>query len=182
MEHLVGADLWEIAWTGAKAVLLYVTAVFGFRVASRRTLAEMSPFDFVAAVAVGAIVGRVPNAEDTSYLAGATTLVAVLTAHGLVVRLRQFPSFAALIDRRPVLLVAHGQVLEDELRRCGLTLGDLYAALRRQGVEDLAEARYAVLEARGQLSVIRRHDDAPLVRDLVAQAGRAAAVAAQRRG
>ena len=169
MEHLVGVEITEIAWTALKALLLYVTAVVGFRVASRRTLAEMSPFDFVAAVAVGAIVGRVPNAPDTSYLAGATTLVTVLTAHGLVVRLRQFPSFAALIDRRPALLVAHGKVLEDELRRCGLTRSDLYGALRRQGVEDLDEARYVVLEPRGQISVVRRNIDADLVRDIVEQ-------------
>jgi uncharacterized membrane protein YcaP (DUF421 family) len=141
--------------------------VFGFRVASRRTLAEMSPFDFVAVVAVGAIVGRVPNAPDTSYLAGATTLLTVLTAHAVVVRLRQFPSVARLVDHAPHLLVANGQVLEDELRRCGLTRDDLYGTLRRQGIEDLDEARYVVLEQRGQISIVRRNTEADLVRDIV---------------
>jgi hypothetical protein len=52
-----------------KALLLYLTAVLGFRVGQGRTLAELSPYDFVAAVAVGAIVGRIPNAHDASYLA-----------------------------------------------------------------------------------------------------------------
>jgi hypothetical protein len=78
LEHLIGAGVAEIAWTPIKALLLHVTAVVGFRVASRRTLAEMSPGDFVAAVALEAIVRCVPNAPDTSYLAGATTLVTVL--------------------------------------------------------------------------------------------------------
>ncbi|WP_203935616.1 hypothetical protein [Planosporangium mesophilum] len=45
----------------AKTLLLYATAVICFRVGERRTLAEMSAFDFVAAVAVGAIVGRFPR-------------------------------------------------------------------------------------------------------------------------
>ncbi len=60
MEQLIGG-VNELGWVAAKALLLYLTAVFGFRLGERRTLAEMSAFDFVAAVAVGAIVGRVPT-------------------------------------------------------------------------------------------------------------------------
>lgn len=37
-----------------------------FRVGQRRALADLSPFDFVAAVAVGSIAGLVPNASDAS--------------------------------------------------------------------------------------------------------------------
>lgn len=61
MDHLVGG-VGELGWVALKALLLYLTAVLGFRVGQHRTLADLSPFDFVAAVAVGSIVGRVPNA------------------------------------------------------------------------------------------------------------------------
>jgi hypothetical protein len=107
-------DLW---WIVVKTVLLYATAVACFRVGERRTLAEMSAFDFVAAVAAGAIVGRVPNAHDAGYLAGAATLVTVLLAHRLTARLRYRPLFARLIDHPPRLLIADGKVLDAELRR-----------------------------------------------------------------
>ncbi len=60
-----------LGWVAAKALLLYLTAVFGFRLGGRRTLAEMSASDFIAAVAVGAIVGRVPNADAFSGEGGA---------------------------------------------------------------------------------------------------------------
>ena len=170
MDHLVGgAD--ELGWVALKAVLLYFTVVFGFRLGQRRSLADMSAFDFVAAVAVGSIVGRVPNAHDASYLAGFATLVAVLGSHWALTRLRHFPSVARLLDQSPRLLVADGQALPAELRRCGLTTADLHALLRRQGVAELAEVRYAILEARGQLSIIRRAGAEPpeLVRAALAQ-------------
>ena len=48
--ELVPKDLTELAVVSIKALLLYLTAVFAFRVSKPRTLAEMSPFDFVAAV------------------------------------------------------------------------------------------------------------------------------------
>ncbi|MFG2040695.1 DUF421 domain-containing protein [Dactylosporangium sp. NPDC048998] len=158
-------DVW---WVAAKALLLYVTAVACFRIGERRTLAEMSAFDFVAAVAAGAIVGRVPNAHDAGYLAGAATLVTVLLAHRLIARLRYRPLLAKLIDHPPRLLVADGKVLDDELRRSGLTRRDLYGLLRQQGVDELASVRFVVFEQRGQVSVVRRGAgaDAELLRDL----------------
>lgn len=155
MEHLIGGA-GEMGWVALKAILLYLTVVVAFRLGQRRTLADMSAFDFVAAVAVGSIVGRVPNAHDASYLAGLATLVAVLGCHWALTRLRQFPSVASLLDQSPCLVVAEGRVLEAGLRRCALTQGDLFALLRRQGLGELAEIRYAILEPRGQLSVIRR--------------------------
>jgi uncharacterized membrane protein YcaP (DUF421 family) len=173
MGHLVGG-VGGVGWVVAKTLLLYLTALVGFRVGERRTLAQMSPFDFVAAVAVGAIVGRVPNAEGTSYLAGAATLVAVLLAHRAATRLRFAPRLGRLIEHSPRVLVANGEVRDDELRRCGLTRADLYAQLRQQGIGDLDEVGYAVFEQRGQVSVIRRAGgDAPppgLVRDAVERA------------
>jgi uncharacterized membrane protein YcaP (DUF421 family) len=173
MDHLIGGA-GELGWVALKALLLYLTAVLGFRVGQRRTLAELSPYDFVAAVAVGAIVGRIPNAHDASYLAGLATLAAVLFGHWCLTHLRQVPGAAKLFEHAPRLLVAQGRVLEDELQRCGLTRSDLYGLLRRQGVGDLSEVRYAILEQRGQLSVIRATKqgapDPELVRDVVARA------------
>jgi uncharacterized membrane protein YcaP (DUF421 family) len=50
---------------------------------------------------------------------------------------------------------------------------DLDGLLRRQGIGDLGEVCYAVLEPRGQLSVIRHAErsspEPPLVRDIVAR-------------
>ena len=173
MEHLIGG-VGELGWVAAKAALLYLTAVLCLRFGGGRTLADLSPIDFVAVAAVGSVVGRLPSASDSSYLAGAATLVALLVAHGCVSRLRRFPSVAHLLERAPRLLVAHGEVLDGELRRCGITESDLRGLLRQRGIGDLSEARFVVLERRGQISVLR-HDgqggaEPELVRDVLAHA------------
>lgn len=172
MSHVIGGGT-SLGWVGVKALLLYLTAIIGFRVGARRTLAEMSPFDFVAAVAVGAIVGRVPNANDTTYVAGAITLVTILVAHALIARLRYVPSIADLVDREPRLLVVNGRVVERELRRAGLTTRDLHGVLRQQGVYDLADVRVAIFEERGRVTVVRASDapaGAPLLREFMPRA------------
>ncbi|MDN3563154.1 YetF domain-containing protein [Paeniroseomonas aquatica] len=99
-------------------------------------------------------MGRIPNAHDASYVSGAATLVAVLGTHAALTRLRLIPGLASFIEREPRLLIAHGRLLTGELRRCGLTRADLKVVLRQQGTKAFAAVRYAVLEQRGQISVV----------------------------
>jgi uncharacterized membrane protein YcaP (DUF421 family) len=169
MDQLIGG-ISGLGWVAAKAFLLYITAIFGFRLGERRTLAEMSAFDFVAAVAVGAIVGRVPNASTTSYIAGAVTLVTVLVAHRIISKLRYFPSLATLFDHPPRVLVSRGKVVDSQLQRSGLTKNDLYGLLRQSGVLELDEVHLVIFEQRGKVSIIRRTDiresEPELIRDI----------------
>ncbi|MGC1212388.1 MAG: YetF domain-containing protein [Micromonospora sp.] len=155
MRHLVGQPV-ELVWVAVKALLLYATAVVGFRLSRRRTVGAVSPYDFVAAVAVGAIVGRLPNAPDTSYLAGAVTLVTILVSHALISRLRFTRLGERLVDHAPRVLVAHGEVLDAQLRHSGLTRRDLDALLREHGVTDPGGIDFALLEQQGRLSIVAR--------------------------
>lgn len=149
-----------------KALLLYLTAVLAFRVGERRTLADMSPFDFIAAVAVGSVVGRVPNAHDTGFYEGATTLAAILAAHALITRLRHLKPVAALTDHPPRILVTEGAIHKRELRRSGITQADLESMLRQRNIYDLSQVKYVILEQRGRISVVPQgldHKDGDLL-------------------
>jgi len=157
MEHILGGG--HLGWVALKALLLYITAVAAFRISKRRTVAEMSPFDFVAAVAAGAIVGRVPNSDSTSYLAGAVTLATILVVHTLIMLLRNNRKLAFLVDHPPRLLIAHGRILEKELRRSGLTRDDVFGLLRRHQVTGLDQIEFVIYEQRGHISVVRKDAD-----------------------
>jgi uncharacterized membrane protein YcaP (DUF421 family) len=54
---LIG-DLPAVLDAVIKTSALFITAAILFRFTERRTLAEFAPFDWIAAVAAGAIVGR----------------------------------------------------------------------------------------------------------------------------
>ena len=130
------------------------TAVIGLRLAERRTLALDHHRYFVAAVAVGAIVGRTAVAGIQSFVTGAVAVITLIAAHRLLSLLRLQPSVGKLFDHRVRVLVGHGQIDRSQRRVCGLAEDDLFAQLRERGVFDLGTVRYVLYEAKGGITVV----------------------------
>jgi len=162
MNHLTHAligDLPGVIEVAVKTSVLFLTAALLFRITERRTLAEFAPFDWIAAVAAGSIIGRAATATDTGWLQASTALVSLLAAHGVLARLRLIPGLCRLIDPPLMVLIRDGVVNRRNLRRSGLTTADLAAALRQRGHADTSDIELAILEASGAVSVLGRPTD-----------------------
>src|SRR5580704_3692269 len=153
MSELIGGA-GGLGWVAAKAVLLFAVAVTGLRLGERRTLAQLGAFDFAVAVAIGAIIGRTVTTSSTSFATGAVALITLLVVHRLVAFARRHSRIARLIDHPPRVLVAGGEIQDRELARAGLTAADVYALLRRHGVDDLGQVGYLLYETRGATTLI----------------------------
>jgi uncharacterized membrane protein YcaP (DUF421 family) len=153
MSWLAG-DWASLGAVAGKAALIYVTALGMLRLGERRTLAQWTIIDTVAAVAVGAIVGRTAIASDQSFVTGAVAMITLVVMHRLVSGLRTRPRFRRLTDHRIRVLVAHGQVRRHQLMICGLTESDLLAQLRQRGVFGLSDVLFVLYEAKGGLTVV----------------------------
>jgi uncharacterized membrane protein YcaP (DUF421 family) len=64
------------------------------------------------------------------------------------------PRLSQLVNGGPILLVHDGAVIEEHLRRVGLTHPDLDAALRGRGFASSDGVREAVLETDGSITVV----------------------------
>lgn len=154
--HWVFASWTEVWQASAKMAVLFLMAVLALRLTERRTVARFSAFDFVASVAVGAIIGRTATSATTPLADGAAALLALMLLHSVVSRLRYSVTLRHLVDHSPRLLVVDGEVRTRELVRVGLTDSDLQSSLREKGLTSVHEARYVIFESRGTLSVVRR--------------------------
>jgi uncharacterized membrane protein YcaP (DUF421 family) len=153
MHALIG-DLSTVPGVAIKTMSLFLTAAAVFRFTERRTLAQFAPFDWIAAVAAGAIVGRAATATDASWLSASTALVCLLVTHAALARLRFVPRLRRFIDPPPTVLIRSGKINVRNLRRCGLTEADLQAALRQHGLRGPDTVDLAVFEAKGAISVL----------------------------
>lgn len=154
MEHAVLGDLPMAGYAALKAALLFLTAALAFRFTQRRALAEFTPFDWVTAVAVGAVIGRSATASETSFFTGAAALLTLVAAHAVVTRIRFVPRLRRLVDPPVRILIFEGQVDEANLRRSGLTRSDLDAVLRQHGYVRPEDVGLALFEEKGSVSVL----------------------------
>jgi uncharacterized membrane protein YcaP (DUF421 family) len=146
-----------IGFVALSTVLIYASVVVALRVGERRTLAEMSSFDFAVAVAVGSIIGRVSTARSPSYVQGLAALVTLLLAHHVITFARaRSVRFRLWVERRPTVVLRDGRVLAAALRREHLTEEDLMRKLREHDIHHLADVELVVVEARGGFSVLRK--------------------------
>ncbi|MGH3542749.1 MAG: DUF421 domain-containing protein [Mycobacterium sp.] len=145
----------QLGWTALKTLLLFTIAVIGVRLSGRRMLAQLNVFDFVVAVAVGAIIGRTATSSTTSFATGAVALITLLVLHRIVAELHRRGWLGGLLTRRPLILVARGRLQEPALRAAGLADRDVYRLLRQAGEADIEALQYVIFEAGGQITVAR---------------------------
>lgn len=165
-------DQLGITWAEGGLTVLTATAVYLLMIVLSRTFgqrqfASWGTYDLAFVFAIGSIVGRVILVR-VSLATAAVGLVTLFALHGATTWLHHnAPVAHRLIQNRPILLVADGELLHDQLRRARVSVQEVHQALRLQGHGDLERVRAVVLERNGVLSVIA--DDARLSREVFAQ-------------
>jgi uncharacterized membrane protein YcaP (DUF421 family) len=138
------------------AAAAYAFLVVLLRLAGRRTLGELTPFDFVVLLLVGDLMSETLVRDDPSFVQ-ASVLCATLVGIDIVLAVVKTRSqrVERWLDGVPVVLVQHGRPLHDVMRRARVGEEDVLAAARtHQGLERMAQIRLAVLERTGVISVI----------------------------
>jgi uncharacterized membrane protein YcaP (DUF421 family) len=147
------------ATTIARIVLVGVVGftwlVVLLRVTGARTLAKMTPFDFVITVTLGSAFGRVLTAGDVGLVdALVALLLLVVLQWAFAVARSRWSWFKAAVDVEPTVLYLDGRPQQRALRRHRLTPADLESAAREKGRGSLQDVRAVLLQSDGQLAVI----------------------------
>ena len=144
--------VWNIA---LRTAAVYLVTLIGLRLAGKREMGQMTVFDLVVLLLIANAVQNAMVGPDTSLTGGVLAAVVLLALNALVARLRMhWPRLRRLVEGSRTLLVLHGELIADHLRREGLDRETLEAALREHGVADMAGVEMAVLEIDGSISVV----------------------------
>ncbi len=138
-----------------RTLVVYVALLLGLRVAGKRELGQMSPFDLVVILLLANAVQNAMVGSDTSLTGGILAAGALLAVNWLVGRLRlRFGWFEREIRGSATLLVNDGHFVEDHMRHEGLDADDIYMAMREHGVDELDQVKAAILEVDGTISIV----------------------------
>lgn len=153
-----------LATLGIYLSFMVLVKLFGSRV-----LTSMTASDAIIIIMFGAVAGRVIVGNPPTLAAGViglTTLMALEAAFGTI---RKVVKWTRFLDRRPILLVFSGEMVEDNLALAHITESDIYSASRRAGISRMEDVQIMILEPTGHVSVIKvgQAIDPELFKDLV---------------
>ena len=138
-----------------RPVLVYLFLVIGLRLAGKRELAQLNPFDLVVLLTLSNTVQNAIIGDDNSVLGGvigATTLLVLNTA--VVAVTYRNRKLGMLIEGGPDVLIHKGKVDAARLEKETITLEELEAAARKQGFPSLKEVDQAILYPGGTFCFI----------------------------
>jgi uncharacterized membrane protein YcaP (DUF421 family) len=138
-----------------RTLLVYLFLLVGLRLAGKRELGQLNPFDFVVLLLLANTVQNAIIGNDNSLLGGLVGAAALLVVNWFVVRyLYTHPAFARLVEGDPDLLIRNGKMLPTRMKKELITPEELEAAARRQGIDGLHKVDSCRLEIGGALTFV----------------------------
>ena len=139
--------------------LSFIMLVFLLRISGKRTLAQMSGFDFVITVAIGSTFGRLITADGVTLTESAAAFLLLIFLQNIFAYLNmRFGWFSRMTTSKPTLLFYKGSFLYDNIHKCRVNKNEILGVIRQQGIESLDKVEAVVLETSGGWSVVKKGD------------------------
>lgn len=138
-----------------RPILVYIFLIVGLRLAGKRELAQLNPFDLIVLLTLSNTVQNAIIGPDNSVVGGMIGAATLLAVNSVVVRFfYRHPALDRWVEGSPDVLIEGGEVLQDRLGKELITETELESAARQQGFKSLADVERAVLEPDGRFSFI----------------------------
>lgn len=146
-----------------RTAIIYLAVLIGLRLAGKREVGQMTPFDLVLLILIANAVQNAMTGPDNSIMGGLVAAGTLLLLNFLISRivfgnkrLRRF------VEGTPTILIHNGQLVLKNLAYEHIAPEEIVQALREHGVQTTEEVSLAVLEIDGSISVLRK-DELPVM-------------------
>lgn len=145
-----------------RTLILYILLTVVFRCLGKRQVGELDMSELVSTLLLSEIASLPIDDPDIPLLYAVVPIVMIAALEVVVTfaKTRCNP-LKRLFESKPILLIDKGVVQEGELRRMRMTMDELLSECRLQGVGDIGEVYYAIMEQNGKLSVLPKADKKP---------------------
>jgi len=139
-----------------RAVAIYLILLVVFKIAGRRALLQMTSFDLILLLIISEATQQALLGNDFSVTGAMLTIVTLVVIDMLFGVLKKYIHGAeSVLDGSPVILVSHGELQNDKLKKVDVSCDDfLVPARQNHGITELKEIKYAILERNGHISII----------------------------
>ena len=148
-----------------RPAVVYLFLIVGLRLAGKREMAQLNPFDLVVLLTISNTVQNAIIGNDNSVAGGLIGAATLLVVNYFVVRfVYSHPALDRAIEGDALVVIENGRLIRDNLRKELITVPELEEAAHKQGFESLDVIQRAVLEPGGSISFFKKQPEPEDVR------------------
>jgi uncharacterized membrane protein YcaP (DUF421 family) len=133
---------------------VYICLIGFLRLFGKRELAQLNPFDLVVLLSLSNTVQNAIIGDDNSITGGIVGAFSLLAINWIVVRiLFRLPKVNEALEGDETVLIRHGKIDYDAMKKETLTEIELRSVVHKQGLDDISEVEKCVLEPNGTFYV-----------------------------
>lgn len=138
--------------------LFGLIALFVFtKVLGKTQISQLTPFDFIAAIVLGELVGNALFDKEAGILEIAYVVILWGTLlYSIEMITQKFKGSRFFLEGKPSIVIYKGNIVYEEMRKNKLDISELQQLLRMKDVFAVQEVEYAILETNGDLSVMKK--------------------------
>ncbi|WP_430392877.1 DUF421 domain-containing protein [Bacillus suaedaesalsae] len=139
-----------------KLVIGYVALMAITKILGKTQINQLTPFDFISALALGELVGGAIHDKEIS----PWQIIYVVIIWGALVYItemitQKFKQTRSLLEGKPSLIIHKGKINYEALKKNKLDLDQLQLLLRKKDIFSIQEVEYAILETDGTVSILK---------------------------
>ncbi len=138
-----------------RTVLIYLLLTGAMHLMGKRQIGELEVSELITTLLLSEIAALPIDNQEIPVMYAVIPIITLLTMEvGTSAILARCPRLKQKVVSTPSMLIRKGTLDQRELTRNRLSVDELLAALRQQGVTDPEQVEYAIMEKNGSMSII----------------------------
>ncbi len=140
-----------------RTIILYLLIVFSLRLMGKKQLGELQPSELVTTIMVSNIATLALEEASMPMLMGVVPILMIVCLDVIMsgitlknTRIRKVVSGSARV------IISDGVIDQKELKNLRYTIDDVTEAMREQGIFDISQIQYAIVETNGKINFLQK--------------------------
>lgn len=140
-----------------RTLLVYVLLILTMRLMGKRQIGQLEVSDLITTFLLSEIASLPITEPEIPFSHAIVPIIVLLTLEvSISVVLARSPRLKNILSARPATLIKDGKLIQKAMRDVRLSFDELMSDLRYQGVDDISQIKYAILEQNGKITIIQK--------------------------
>ena len=143
-----------------RTAIIYILLNFAMRIMGKRQIGELDVSELVSTLLISELVSIPIDDPDIPLMTAVISVMFILSVEIILSTIKnKSEKMKEKIEGEPVYIIYKGRLLQKALSENRISINELLSEMRVQGISDIDDIYYAILEQNGSLSLIKKDAD-----------------------